>query len=447
MVNILSIRKAEIRAVLLSALAFFCILGAYFVLRPVRETMGVQRGWWSLYPLFIGTMVVAGFANIAYGWLVSRVKIAQISSTALRVLALMLAGFAASLMYLGATGQQSFGEGTGYVFYVWLSVFNVFISAIFWSVMADCWTSEQGKRLFPAIGIGGTLGALIGSMFTGRLASEIQSVVHSFGVEESNTGLVVAGVLMLVSIGMLEVAVRALRATRSVVRSFQSTHHPTTEQDDKQQLGGSAWQGVAEVVRSPYLLGLCGYILLIAVSSTFLYFTQAELVTQKSDDITTRMELFANIDIWTQALTLFMQLFIVGHVLKRLGVTVTLAVLPVVTIGGFIALALAPAYATLVVVQSLHRTSRYAFARPARETLFTVVPRDEKYKAKAVIDTFVYRGGDVIGMSGNAALSAIVAGLVGMLFVVAPLAAVWLGVAVYLGASHAKREAADSVNR
>lgn len=443
MVNILSIRKAELRAVLLSALAFFCILGAYFVLRPVRETMGVQRGWWSLYPLFVATMIVAGFANIAYGYLVSKIKVARISSITFRILALMLAGFAVSLIYLGSTGQQAFGESTGYVFYVWLSVFNVFINAIFWSVMADCWTSDQGKRLFPAIGIGGTLGALLGSLFTGNLASTIQSSAIAVGVPEQSTGLVVAGALMIVSIALLEGAVWALWFVRRVARQATGDIKAPAPQDAK-PLGGTAWQGASEVLRSPYLLALCGYILLIAVSSTFLYFTQAELVTEESDDTTTRIQLFANIDIWTQALTLFMQLFIVGHILKRLGVTITLAVLPIVTLSGFIALAIAPMYATLVIVQSLHRTSRYAFARPARETLFTVVPRDEKYKAKAFIDTFVYRGGDVIGMSGNAALNKMIAilalGAGGMLFAVAPLAALWLGISIYLGAQHKHKE-------
>jgi len=337
-------------------------------------------------------------------------------------------------------------------------VFTLFGNAVFWSVMTDCWTSSQGRRLFPAIGIGGTLGALSGSAFTGSTATRIEGIAESLGVPNENSSLVVMGSFMLASLMLMEIAVWALRLTRKATTRMRlaEPQHASHEQDaprssDEESLKGSAWDGVPEILHSKYLLGLCGYIVCMTVSSTLLYFIQARIVSAETVDPEVRIQLFAIIDFGTQSLTLIMQLLIVGHVLRRFNVDLCLAVLPLVTLCGFVALAVSPTFTAIALIMSMHRATRYAFARPGRETLFTIVPREQKYKAKSFIDTFVYRGGDVIGMVSDGILSRMIVmlavGSAGMLFAVAPLVALWLMISYFLGAEHARRASETPASR
>jgi len=415
-----AVRPGEWGALLLSGAFFFLLLFGYFLLRPVREAMGVERSMGDLRWLFGVTCVVSLGAAVLFGGLVSRFDRARFISWAFRGVIACVVAFAGVRVVLGGLLDGGMQLWSGYVFYVWLSVVNVFMTSVFWAFMADVWRLEQGKRLYAAIGVGGTLGALLGSVFAWQLV-----------------GVIGAPAQMLIAAGLFEGAVRVMRVLDR--RSTRGAGELVSSRPGA--MGGSWVEGVRAVARSPYLLGVGAYIVLMAVSSTLIYFTQAELVTDAEDELVGRIALFGQLDMWTQAATLFVQLFVTGHLMKRAGVAVTLGVLPVVTVLGFAALAVVGTregveswqiFAVFAAFNAVHRATRYAVARPARETLFSVVSERDKYKAKPVVDVFLYRGGDVAGVGVSAGLAALALGLGGMAMAAAPLGVVWVIVSVGL---------------
>jgi AAA family ATP:ADP antiporter len=184
---------------------------------------------------------------------------------------------------------------------------------------------------------------------------------------------------------------------------------------------GHFWSGMTEFIHSPYLLAIGAYLFLFSLSSTFLYFEQAEIIDAAVSTREAKAQIFANIDVWVNVLTFFIQIFITGRLISRLGVGAVLLILLVLTVIGFLGLSIAPVLPVLVAFQILRRATNYALSRPARETLFTIVSRDQKYKAKSFIDTFVYRGGDMLGASAFAALGSLGLGLSGIALVAVPL--------------------------
>ncbi|HSN56972.1 MAG TPA: hypothetical protein VLT32_20040, partial [Candidatus Sulfomarinibacteraceae bacterium] len=303
----------------------------------------------------------------------------------------------------------------GRVFYVWTSVFNLFVVSIFWSVMADIFRPEQGARLFGFIAVGGTAGAVVGSAVTASLAE-----------------LVPPRLLLLVSIVLLElgvvVALRLLREQPGAARDREPPR-PSGEV----LIGGTVGAGVAAVARSPYLLAVVAYMLLYTVTATFLYFQQAEIVAGVFSDRGARTAFFARIDLAVNVLTVVTQIFLTGRVVRALGIALALAWLPLVCAVGFLGLGLVPTLGVLAAVQILRRTSNFAVARPCREMLYTVLDRETKYKAKNLIDTFVYRAGDQIGAWSWAAMGALGLGVTGVAFAAIPLSAGWFGVGLWLG--------------
>ncbi len=414
--RLVGVRGGEWRTLVLSGAYFFLLLFGYFLLRPLREAMGVQRSMGDLRWLFLVTCVVSLAATLAFGSAVSRLDRARFIGLASRVVIGCLLVFVALRLVLGEDGRTY----TGYVFYVWLSVVNLFLVSVFWAFMADVWSLEQGKRLFPVIGVGGTLGALLGSMFAWQLAPVIGPAWQMVG------------------------ACVCFEASVWIARGIDAGGRARTGRPAR-AIGGRWADGAAAVARSPYLLGIGAYIALIAVSSTLIYFTQAKLVSDAADELERRVALFAQLDTWTQLATLLVQLFVTRHMIGRLGVGVTLMVLPVVTVAGFAALAWVEAgeawivFGVFAAFNALHRATRYAVARPTRETLFSVVSESEKYKAKPIVDVFLYRGGDVAGVAVERLVAAVVIGLGGMLAAAAPLAVLWGGLSVWLAAQQRRR--------
>ncbi len=418
----------ELTPLALSAAFFFCVLFGYSMLRPVREAMGVEGGMSELRVLFIFTAVFSLVVAMAFGTLVHRLDRRRFIPIGFRAVMLCLIVFAALRLGFGDEVKAA----TGRVFYVWLSVVNLFLTSIFWAFMADSWSLEQGKRLFPAIGVGGTLGAIAGSSVPSMLSTHIG-----------------APGLMLCAVVLFECAVRLMRwLDREQLSRGQMPAEPTgTTSVD--QIG--LIDGLAFIVRSPYLLGIVLYIGLIAVSSTFVYFTGAELVVRAETELVERVALFGQLDWLAQVFTLLVQLFITGRVIRLVGIGGTLGVLPAITVAGFGTLWIVSGlenvepwqlFAVFALFQALHRAGRYAVARPARETLFSVLSRDEKYKAKVVVDMFAYRGGDVVGAQLYAALASIAA----LALATVPLVAVWgtLGVVLALGQTRLHRRIARS---
>jgi AAA family ATP:ADP antiporter len=401
-----NIRREEVLPALVAGVFFFCVLTALMVARPAREALGMQRGIEALRWLFMGTVLVTLLVNPVFGWLVSRFRRLVFINATYLFFAFGLAAF----YLLLALAPASIGERTGQVFYVWFSVFNLFATMLFWALMADRFSLERAKRLFGAIAVGGTLGAIFGPWLASELARPLGTPA-----------------LLLIAAGFL---VLALGAAWWLTRLRPETGHAPAADA---VIGGSAWEGLQAVVRSPYLLAICAYVLILAVMVTFLYFTRLQMVAALGTDIDMRTAMFARIDMITQVATLVLQALVTGHLMKRLGVSVTLALLPVTAMLGFVGLALAGSIAALIAFEAAFRAVQRGIMRPARETLFTVVARTERYKAKAFIDTFVYRAGDVVGAQTEGLLKQLGMGLAALATVAVPLAAAWMALGIWLG--------------
>lgn len=401
------VRDHEVAALLLSTLYVFLLFAGYFVIRPVRDDMGMAGGVDALAWLFSATLLAMLAVHPAYAALVARLGRRRFIPLAYRFFALNLLLFFALLETIPAGSQLWVGR----VFFVWTSVFNLFVVSVFWSFMADLFRADQGRRLFGFIAVGATLGGITGSAITSQLV-----------------GLVGTAPLLLVSAATLEAALVCVRA---LVRGSTAAH-PAAERE--RPIGGSALAGIRSVARSPYLLGICGYMLLYTVTSTFLYFQQAEIVpTALGDDRAARTAYLARIDLAVNVVTVIVQTSLAGRIIKRIGVAAALAVLPAVTAAGFLGLAAAPGLGVLAFFQVLRRTANYAIARPGREVLYTVLAREDKYKAKHLIDTFVYRAGDQAGAWFYAAVHGLGLAVAGLAVVAIPVSVVWGAIALWLG--------------
>ena len=406
----LNVRRGEVAPLLLAAFYFFCVLAALSLLRPARDAIGIRDGLGAVRWLFIGTAVATLAVNPLFGWLVSKFRRIAFITATYGVIAASLAGF----YVLFTVAPDAVGQTSGRVFYVWYSVFNLFCTMVFWALMADRFSLEQSKRLFGVIAVGGTLGAIAGPWLTSMLAARIGTPA-----------------LMLVSAALLGVAV----AAAWLVVWVQPEQAGSARSDDRVVIGGNAWEGLRAVFASRYLLGISMYVLILTVMATFIYFTRLAMVAAYGDDTDLRTTMFARLDFYTQLTTLFLQLVVTGHVMKRFGVAVALALLPLVIALGFIGLALSASFVMLILFDASFRGIQRAITRPARETLFTVVSREDKYKSKAVTDTFFYRGGDVLGAWTEGLLRGLGLGILGLVSVVVPLAVVWAGLALWLGRS------------
>lgn len=412
-----NVRREEVAPLLMSALFFFCVLTALMVVRPAREALGMQRGIEAIRWLFIGTAVVTAAVNPVFGLLVSKYqRLTFITATYLFFAASLLVFYS---LLVGA--PQAVGEVSGQVFFVWFSVFNLFATMVFWGLMADRFSFEQSKRLFGVIAVGGTLGAIFGPWLAGRLA-------QPFGTPSL---LLVAAAFLTLAVGAAW-GVASLQPAAPTAAGAADPEAPPAV-SDRAVIGGSAWEGFRAALRSPYLLGISGYVLILAVVATFIYFTRLQMVAALGDDLDMRTTIFARIDFYTQVTTLVLQALVAGHLMKRLGVSVTLALLPITVALGFIGLAIVASFAALVVFQAVFNAVQRAIMRPARETLFTVVSREDKYKSKAFVDTFVYRTGDIVGAQTEGLLGQLGWGLMALTVVVTPLALVWGGLGVWLG--------------
>lgn len=350
---------------------FFLLFAGYFMLRPVRETMGVAGGVDNLQWLFTGTFIVTLLALPLFGWVVARARRRRILSWTYGFLASNLLAFA--LVF----AVQPDNLWVARAFYIWLSVFNLLSISLAWSVLADLFSNEQAKRLFGLLAAGASLGGLVGPIVGTLLVGVV-----------GHAGLVLLATLFLLgSIG----AATYLQRWRDRAPLPAEAEHPRSR-----PLGGNPFAGAGEVLRSPYLLMLALFVVLLASISTFLYFEQARLVAQTFTDRTRQTQVFGLIDTVVQALAILTQLFFTGRIARRMGVGVLLVAVPLVMVTGFLWLALAPVFAVFVVVMVVRRAGEYALVRPGREMLYTVLPAEQKYRAKNFIDTVVYRGGDAL---------------------------------------------------
>lgn len=366
------IADCEVAGLLWSCAYFFFLLSSYYVLRPLRDALAIAGNVATLPWLYMGTLGAMLVSNPLFAALVSRFPRRRFIPIVYVFFILNLLGF--YFLLEGRPLERSVHVAR--VFFVWTSVFNLFAVSIFWGFMADLYRPEQGARLFGFIGVGGTLGAMAGAGLTARLAVPLGPIRL----------LLVAALLLGAALGCVAKLVKMF----GVDGELRSPRAPGLSQFGVLGALGRAFA-------SRYLLGICLFMLLYTMSSTFVYFEQARIVSAAVKDSARRTALFATIDLWVNGLGLVLQVFFTARIIRALGVAATLAVLPVLTLVGFAWLGFLPVLSTVVAFQVLRRGLEYGAARPARELLFTVLAREDKYKTKSFIDTFVYRGGDSVG--------------------------------------------------
>lgn len=419
--RVAAVKPGEARALLWSFAYFFFLLASYYVLRPVRDEMGLAGGIRNLPWLFTATFFVMLAAVPLFGALVARLPRRRFIPLVYHFFALNILAFWLLLTFKVALAD------TARVFFVWISVFNLFAVSVFWSFMADLYRSEQGKRLFGFIAAGGSAGALLGPLLAVTLA-------ESLG--RAN--------LLLIALVLLEAAVFCAMRLESAAAGLKEQEAPAAAARPEPELGGGWIAGLGMVLRSPYLAGIALWVALLSLAGTFLYFQQLGIVAAMSDDPNRRTAIFARIDLAVSLLTILVQFLATGRLIRRFGAGPAAALLPLVFAAGFLALALTPVLWVVIAFQALQRAANFAISNPAREVLFTVLAREEKYKAKYVIDNVVFRGGDAVSGWLYHALRGSGMEPSSISLATVPVAAGWLALALLLGREHERRSRTDN---
>jgi AAA family ATP:ADP antiporter len=407
----LNVQAQEVQAIFWSFSYFFALLCGYYIVRPMRDEMGIAGGVENLQWLFSATFVAMLAAVPLFGWVSSRFP-------RRRFLPYLYYFFIANLLVFFFLFQSDVTHAwVARAFFIWVSIFNLFVVSVFWSFMADLFSNEQAKRLFGFIAAGGTVGALVGPVLTTALAIPLGPT----------------NLLLVSACFLLWAAFCVNRLISCTKRPDSGAVHRAAPADVEQAMGGGVFAGIQLVARSPYLLGICVLMLLFTTLATFLYFQQAQIIRDHFADPAARTAVFAAMDLAVNTLAIVIQIFVTGRLVKWLGLAVTLALIPLLLGAGFAVLGCAPVLSVLVVVQVIRRAGNYAIMRPAREMLYVVLGREEKYKAKNFIDTVVYRGGDAVSAWVYTGLRAVGFSLGSIAWLAVPVAGLWAWLAYTLG--------------
>jgi AAA family ATP:ADP antiporter len=403
--KIVDVKPEEIRALWLGFVFNFVILAGYYILRPIREEIGATSGVENLPWMYTATLIGMVIANALFAAIVSRMPRRKFLSVAYRFAIANLFIFFVLMRFVPPNWQWLLGRS----FFVWVSVFNLFATTLFWAFMTDLFTAEQGKRLFGFIAVGGSLGAILGPL------------VPTFLVGRFSTG-----VFCLMSAAMFEIAAQCVRFFPAEFREQSQI------QTAEKPIGGNIWNSVTHIARSPYLFALVLFIFIYTLTNTWANFQQVEF-TAALPTKEARTAYFGTLDFSVNTLTVLIQLCLTGRLLKWTGVGFTLVLMPALSGIGFLSLGYTPILAVLAVFQVVRRATGFALLRPAREILFTVLRREDKYKAKSVIDTFGYRLGDQVGAWSYRAMHDVGLGLRAISFMAVPIIAAWCAISLWLG--------------
>lgn len=400
----------EVKAVTVSLIYFFFLMASFFILRPMRDAMGTVYGVENLQELFTGTFIVSFLVAPAYAFCASRIKLATFLPWVYGFIAVTMVVF----FVLFTTTEEGKDRWVAAAFFVWTSTFNLLIISVFWTLMADMFSRTQAKRLFGFVAAGGTFGTLAAPMFTALF-------VNTVGV---NT-------LLLISAGGFVITAFLVKVLEKEKKKFGAMEGDVQKTTLDRKLGGNPFEGFSVILKSPYLLMIALFILLMTTISTIIYFQLGDLISKNFESREARTQAYALIDLAVNGTTVFLQLFATGRLIERFGVTAGLLVNPLVMIFAFLAVAFSPVLIVLGSIQVVRRFAEYAVAKPSREMLFTVLDQESKYKAKNVIDTVVYRFGDVT----SAWLSAAVLpyGVAGLAVAGIVASLIWLPIAYLLG--------------
>lgn len=397
---------------------FFYVMASYYILKPMRDLTGVMLG--NTSSLFRWTMVAVLLVNPLFSMLMARIPRSKLVPVIYRFfishLLLFFVGFVA--VGVGKGELQGNARLIPSLFFVWVSVFNLFAVSLFWSVMADRFTGAQGRKVFGFIGAGGTLGQMAGS----ALATQLPSLM---GVSS----------LLLVSALLLEVSARCRPSIEDVVVEQQKLEAASAPKEKPKP-----WTGLVLVLKSPYLFGICAYLFLYTFTSSFIYLQKQDLVSVAFTSDEAKLQFFAQINFVVSGATLAIQLFFTGRLIAALGLIFSLSLMPGLTALGFAVLAMAPGLYLLAGFEAVRTTLNYAVSRPSREILFTVVSKEDKYISKNFIDTFVYRAGDSIASFAFDGLKSLKLGTTGISWAAVPFSLVWTALAMGLGVAQRRKQ-------
>ena len=409
--NILLITPSEFKTVFWAFLYFFLLLFSYFVLRPVRDEMGILNGAANMQWLFTGTFVTMIIVVPIFGYLTSKFKIGSL-------LLLLYPFFSINIVVFYLCFKLEWAINVApTIFFVWLSVFNLFAISLFWSFLVDIFTADQSKRLFGIIAAGGSLGAICGPLSAAIFASKL-------GVESLFP--LAAALLLMVTFSLYKLL--------QIQKAFGPSSLPGTNGFVNSSLKGkSVLDGIQLVMKSGFLQKLVLFIVLYTSVSTFLYFEQAHIVEQNLIKAEDRIGYFSRVDLVTNILAIGGQLLLTNHFIRKYGLAFALCAIPVVIGLGFMVLSAYTALTVVAVLLVIHRAGNYILVKPGREMLYTIVGRHEKYKAKNFIDTAVYRGGDALTGWLFAGLFSIGLNLSTIAILAVPLIGLWIYTGYNLG--------------
>jgi AAA family ATP:ADP antiporter len=408
-----AVETGEMRVLFWSFTYFFSLLCSYYIIRPMRDEMGIAGGVNKLQWMFSGTFLIMLAAVPLFGWVAKRFPVRQFLPYIYYFFIINLIAF--FVLFKSDVTHAYVARG----FFIWTSVFNLFIVSVFWSFMADVFNNDQARRLYGMIAAGGTAGALTGPVLTAVLVNPLGP---------SN--------MLLISVAFLTVAVVCIHriiAWKNSISTVRIEGKGMAEAGRDQVMGGSIMAGIRLVFSSSYLLGICLLILFYTTLATFLYFQQAQIIRDSFNDPANRTALFAAIDFSVNSLTIITQLFLTSRIVGKWGLSWTLALVPLFLVIGFSLLGMISSLGILIIVQVLRRAGNYAVMRPAREMLYVVLGKEEKYKAKNFIDTVIYRGGDAVSAWVYSGLKVMGLSLSGIALVAVPLAGVWAWISFRLG--------------
>ena len=423
--RLIILQPGEAPALLASFATLLCMFASYTILRPVRDALGITSGLDSIPYLFWGVFVVMLLLQPLYGWLTSRFPRSVFLPWVYGFFALNL------LIFWVWFRLQADHTWIARTYFVWVSVFNLFVVAAFWSLMADVFTREQAGRLFGFIWAGASTGGLLGPLIDRKLAVPLGAI---------NLLPLSAGLLLVSLLFMAQVIRWQRRRAASGPQAAAAIAAGGAAPRAQGGVGGGVFAAFGQVVRSPYLLGIAAFVLLMTWVSTFLYLEQQAFVAKVFSNANERTRFFAGIDFYVQAASLTIQFLLFGRLFKWLGMRSLLASVPLLMTAGYALFALTPVFTVLVLVYAVRRVADYAITRPCRDSLFTVVSREEKYQAKSLIDTFAYRGGDALsgslykGLTGGLGAGPAAIGWLG-----AGISAVWTVLALALGRAFQQR--------
>ena len=416
--RVLGVEPHEYVAVAWSFAYFFCVLASYYILRPIRESMAVGSGADTIPYLFLGTFVTMMVAAPIFGWVASRYPRQTFLPWVYLFFISNILIFSFVFSQFALNGYETLWLGR--VFFVWLSVFNLFVVSVFWSFMADIYTRNQGRRLFGLITAGGSIGALIGGAVTSAYVEEI-GLANLFPI---------AATLLVIAI----ICIRRLHV------SIEHDHEEgaAASYETERPLGGNPFGGITHVFGSRYFLAIAACSIIASLLGTALYMFAAQLVEESISGSDARTAFFSTINVWTNAFALLGQMFFVRPLVVRFGIGRSLALLPIISLAGFILLAFDPVLGVVAFLTIARRALGFSFSKPTTDMLYSVVTPEDKYKTKNFIDTAIYRFGDIVGSWSVKLMMGL--GIAGVSVVMLPFAVIWFAIALWLGRDY-KRQA------